>query len=110
MQYVDHFNSLKCVQRRQAASYFAKASVHLGNWELLDLFLKDTPDQRDRFHVLTAFSCLHKQQYSEVDSWVDKGFSLLASRPITFWADSQHIYRNTMIVCQELVEVLEMTN
>jgi len=53
---------------------------------------------------------LHQKKYDNVDKIVNDAFSLLASRPINLWADNQQIHIETMLVTQQLVEILEMKN
>lgn len=108
MSYVNVFKKLKLHEKRSVAQCFAEAALHLGNWDILDEALKNAPDDSTRCNALSALNALHKNRFADVDQYVQKGFSLIASRPITFWADNQQIHRDTMLACQELVEILEM--
>ena len=51
---------------------------------------------------------MHQKKYDNVDKIVNDAFSLLASGPINIWVDNQQIHIETMLVAQQLVEILEM--
>ena len=74
-------------------------------WDKLDLALQSSLDDSLRRAALQAISALHQKKYDKI---VNDAFSLLASRPINLWADNQQIHIETMLVTQQLVEILEM--
>lgn len=108
MSYFDIFKDLQLHQKRVVSQSFAEAALHLGKWDVLDAILRNSPDDSTRCNALSALNALHRNKFNDVDAFVEKGFSLIASRPITFWAENQQIHRDTMLACQELVEILEM--
>ena len=114
------FISLDQQQKIKVAPFFAEAALHLSRWKDLDEALKFAPDDSIRCRVLNGILTLHNQFNSNtpeydvnhinslIDDLLTKSFSLIASRPISFWSDNQHIHPDTFIACQELVEVFEM--
>ena len=108
--YIDTFNSMSLSSQRSAAPYFANAMMHLRKWPELDKALASAPDDSLRCSALSAISALHSKRYDEVDKIVNGAFSLLASRPIMLLTDNQQINSDTMLVAQQLVEILEMKN
>ncbi|OHT15244.1 PIKK family atypical protein kinase [Tritrichomonas foetus] len=108
MSYYETFRKLKTHQKKRVASYFAEACLHLNNWSSLTDVLQYSPEDSSRCISLMALNALHQKDFKMADFYVNKGFSLLASRPITFWSDNRQIHRDTMIACQELIEISEM--
>ena len=104
------FTKLNLSGQRKTSAYFANAMMHLRKWDELDLALQSSPDNSLRCAPLRAISALHQKKYDNVDKIVNDAFSLLASRPINLWADNQQIHIETMLVAQQLVEILEMKN
>lgn len=102
------FKELSIAQRRNLTPYFGQAAYHLGDWSSLEEILKSQPDDSVRCMTLSALSDLYKGDYSRVDERIEQAFSLLASRPITFWADNQKIHKTTMLFAQQLIEVSEL--
>lgn len=108
MSFFCKFRELKLHQKLLISPCFAEAALHLGSWDLLKESLEYAPDDSARCISLKAILALHNKDYTSVDKLVQNGFSLLASKPITFWGDNQQIHRETMLSCQELVEISEM--
>ncbi|OHT09569.1 PIKK family atypical protein kinase [Tritrichomonas foetus] len=108
MELQSEFSQLEVQQKRIAAPYFAEAALHLGRWDDLAHALKFAPDDSWRCRVLSSVVALHNEEYDKVDSQISTSFSLLASRPVAFWADNQQIHQGTMLACQELIEISEM--
>ncbi|EAY01129.1 PIKK family atypical protein kinase [Trichomonas vaginalis G3] len=104
------FKTMQLADQRTTAPYFANAMMHLRRWDELDDALQPAPEDSMRCFSLKAISALHMKKYDIVDRIIDNAFSLLASRPITLWADNQQIHTDTMLVAQQLVEILEMKN
>ncbi|OHT10537.1 PIKK family atypical protein kinase [Tritrichomonas foetus] len=108
MDFHDDFEKLKVQQKQQLAPFFADAALHLSEWDKLHSALKYASDDSWRCCVLSALSALHYKDFESVKRITNQTFSLLASRPMTFWADNHQIHRETMLECQELIEVIEM--
>ncbi|OHT00556.1 PIKK family atypical protein kinase [Tritrichomonas foetus] len=108
MELYDTYTKLPSQHQCQCSQYFAEAAMHLGRWDVLDETLKVAPDDNERIGVIQAINELHKGNFDEATKIVNKCFSLLASRPITLWADNQQIHKNTMLIAQELMEVEEL--
>lgn len=92
----------------QAAQYFAEASMHLGQWEVLDEILKSAPDDNERVLIISAINEIHKGNFDQSNDIIERGFSLLASSPITLWSDNQQINQKTMLIAQEFMEITEL--
>ena len=90
------------------ASYFAEASMRTGKWKQLDYTLRYAPADSVICKIFSAMSALQKRDYKLVDDYIENGFSLLASKPVAFLADNQQIQHETMLQCQQLVEISEM--
>ena len=105
---IDRFKQLRRHDKAIIAEDFAEAALHMKDWDALDAILEGSPDDSLRCNVISALSAIHREDWKAVDHCIEKGFSLLASRPLTFWSDSHQIHRDTMLACQELVEVSEM--
>ena len=95
-------------QQRDVSEYFASAAFNVGQWDVLDEVLKYAPNYSFRSTTLSALNALHKGDFDEAEACVNKGFLLLASKPITFWGENQRIRRDTLLSCQQLVEIQEM--
>lgn len=109
LEYYSVFKSeLTRNQQRDVSEYFASAAFNVGRWDILDDVLKHAPNYSFRSTVLSALNALHKGDFEETESFVNKGFWLLASKPITFWGENQRIRRDTLLSCQQLVEIQEM--
>ena len=108
VSYIDYFQLLTTHQKKTVSVYFAEASMHLSNWDLLDDVLKYSPEDSLRCITLMAINSLHKQNFAKAEEYIENGFSLIASRPMSFFSESQEIQRETMFQCQELIEILEM--
>ena len=108
MSYASHFGSLKSHQKREVAGYYAEAAMHMGRWDMLEESLKYAPDDSSRCIALEVLNCVRKRDIAKVEENLRRGYSLLASRPITFWGDNQKINPDTMRAAQELVELDEM--
>lgn len=108
MSYSKHFDSLKSHQKLQVAAYYAEAAAHLGKWDFLEESLKYSPDDSSKCIALQVLNSVRKKDFVNVNANLVKGYSLLASRPITFWGDNQKINPDTMKAAQELVELDEM--
>ena len=108
VNYLGAFRKLDLAGQRKTASYFANAMMHLRKWDELDETLKSAPDDSLRCAALSAISALHNKNFESVDSIINNAFSLLASRPISLWADNLQLNTDTMLVAQQFVEILEM--
>lgn len=108
MEFHDDFLNLELQQKQNLALFFADAAFHLNQWESLEEILHYASDDMWRVCVLQALVALHNKDFEKVDNVIQKCLSLLVSRPMTFWADNQQIPRETMLECQELIEVIEM--
>ena len=108
MKLFDVYMKLPSQHQCRCSEYFAEAAMHLGKWDSLEETLKVAPDDNERIAVISAINEIHKGNYDEASQIVNKCFSLLASRPITLWADNQQIHRKTMLIAQELMEVEEL--
>ena len=95
-------------QQRDVSEYFALAAFNVGDWDVLDDVLQYSPNYSFRSTILSALNSLHRGDFAEAEGFVDKGFWLIASTPITFWGENQRIRRDTMLSCQQLVEIQEM--
>ncbi|OHT14099.1 PIKK family atypical protein kinase [Tritrichomonas foetus] len=102
------FNSIKKHQKQEVSQFFAQAAMYLGKWTELDNILQYSPINSSDCNMLIALNCLHKHDWNGVDKYVTHGFSLLASRPITFWEEDQRIIKETMMKAQQLIEINEM--
>ena len=107
METIDYYSKLTKTQRRELASYFGNAAYTLERWDDLDKILQSKPDDSIRVMVLQALNEIRKGNY-DVDKIITNAWSVLASRPITFWADNQQIHKDTMLTAQQIVEVLEI--
>lgn len=108
MEFHNDFMNLQLEQKENLALYFADASFHLNQWDKLEETLNFASDDLWRVCVLQALNALHNRDFEKVDHVLSKSLSLLVSRPMTFWADNEQIPRETMLECQELIEVFEM--
>ena len=108
IEYKGYFKRLTTEMKRDVASYFAEANLHEGLWSDLTDCLCYTPDDSARAGVLLALRDIHSGQYEKTEKTIEKVFSLLASRPIKFWTDHQQIHVDTVLACQELVEIHEI--
>lgn len=108
MSYYDVFKRLKIHQKKQLATHFSEACLHLKDWESLSDILQYSPDDSSQCIALIALNALHQGDFEKAESYVEKGFSLIASRPITFWTENKTVRRNTMLDCQNLIEINEM--
>ncbi|OHT08492.1 PIKK family atypical protein kinase [Tritrichomonas foetus] len=102
------FKELRVLDKFRVAQFFAEAAMHLGQWDVLDETLKSAPDDNERVLAISAINAIHRGQHQLASSIVQRGFSLLASRPITLWTDNQQIHQNTMLIAQELMEIEEL--
>ena len=108
IDHIEYFRTLKSHQKMKLAVNFGKAALQTGRWDLVELTLKYMPDDSVPGMALKAMNAIHKGNVEMVDGFIDKGFSLLASRPITFLADNQRVHPETMQMAQTLVEICEM--
>ncbi|KAK8841294.1 hypothetical protein M9Y10_027497 [Tritrichomonas musculus] len=108
MEYIDDFNKLEIQNKRIVASFFAEAALNLGKWDQLSEILKYTPEDNWICSVLLALNTLHNKEFDKIDEIIKKAFSFMASKPATFNADNQQIHQQTMLACQELIEVCEI--
>ncbi|OHS98186.1 PIKK family atypical protein kinase [Tritrichomonas foetus] len=102
------FQSLKSHQKRDVSIYFSEAALHSGRWDILEETLKHAPDDSTRVCAMKALNAVYKRDLEAVDENIFYGFSLLASRPITFWIENQKIHPKTIKIAQELIEIGEM--
>ena len=108
LEYKGYFKTLNTEMKREVAGYFAEANLHQGMWSDLTETLRYAPDDSARLGIISALADIHSGQYSKAEKTVDQVFSLLASRPIKFWTDHQRIHNDTVVTCQELVEIGEI--
>lgn len=108
MDYKPYFDGLKPHKKRQVAVYYAGAALHLGQWDTLEEILQYAPDDSTRCNALKVLNYVHKRNVDNVQANLERGYSLLASRPITFGGNNQQIHRDTIKAAQELVEICEM--
>ena len=108
LSFLPVFNNQSRQVKQKVAKLFAEAALHLGKWDSLDYVLSYAPHGSFSCNMFTALSALHNHEWEKVDECLAKGFSLLASRPISFWDDEQRIHRNTMLAAQKLIELHEM--
>ena len=102
------FTSLNVHRKEKVAPYFAAAAMRLGHWDVLSKVLEFAPRDNLSCICLAALNALHEKQYDKVDDYVNQGFILIASSSIAFLADNQQIQHDTMVTCQELVEISEI--
>ncbi|OHS94749.1 PIKK family atypical protein kinase [Tritrichomonas foetus] len=108
INFIEVFKILRSHQKRAVSIFFSEAALHVGRWDILEETLKYSPDDSTRGNALKALNAIHKKDVKTVDECILRGFSLLASKPITFWADNQRVHPETMQAAQELVEISEM--
>ena len=104
----DAFEKQKKYIKQNVSQYFAEAAIHLGKWKQLSHILDYSSLGSIDSCLLNALNSIHNNDWEKVDFYVDHGFSLLASHPITFWEDKQRINREMMIQSQHLIEIKEM--
>ena len=102
------FKELRGREKLNVAQFFAESAMHLGQWDVLDETLKSAPDDNERVLIISAINAIHRGEFSKASAIVERCFSLLASRPISLWADNQQIHQNTMLIAQELMEIEEL--
>ena len=108
LENIGTFNTLNRTQKRELSPLFGQAAFHLEQWDELEKILVTKPDDSVRCKLMTAIASIHSGDLEPVDEIINSGFSLLASRPVTFWADNQQINKTAMLYSQQLVEVLEL--
>ena len=107
IQQIDHYSTLSRSDKRELTSYFGNAAYTLGKWDKLDEVLESKADDSVRGMVLQALNEIRKGNY-DIDQIITNAWSVLASRPITFWGDNNQIHKDTMLTAQQIVEVLEI--
>lgn len=110
IDHFDEFDALETAQKRQIAPFFAEAALHLNKWDQLKKVLWFSPNDSVRCQILKALLLLHEQNYDALSSLINNTFSLIASRPISYWAENQLVHRDIVLQCQELIELEEMKN
>ena len=108
---LDHHNEymkLDRTMKTNLASDFAEAALLLGKWETLEKSLEFISHNSSRGNIIEALCALHNGDWKKVDECITHGFSLLASKPITFWSEHQTLHQETIIAAQKLVEIGEM--
>ena len=108
LSFLPVFDQQPIQMKHHVSKFLAAAALHLGQWESLDHVLNYAPQGSFSCNMFTALSALHKHDWAKVNECFEKGFSLLASRPISFWDDEQRMHRNTMLAAQKLIELQEM--
>lgn len=108
LDYLPDFYDLTLVDKRSLSPIFCQACFYLEKWDELNKILEFQPADSIRCVILSCFNKLHIGDFDAVDKLITNAWSILASRPITFWASNQQIHRETMIYTQQLVEVLEI--
>ncbi|OHT13665.1 PIKK family atypical protein kinase [Tritrichomonas foetus] len=110
MKFYETFKNLKIHQKLQVSSYFAEAAMKLGQWDTLNDILQYSPEDSFICKMMAAMMALHNHENDSVENFIEEGFSLIASRPINFISDNQQVHQETILQCQKLVEILEMTH
>lgn len=108
MEYNEVFGGLPIAERRSIVPIFANGMILLNRWKELDEALKIAPDDSLRCLSLKAINQIHKGDYDAVTTTIDQAFSVLASRPISLWADKMQIHQMTQLFAQQFIEILEM--
>ncbi|EAX94604.1 PIKK family atypical protein kinase [Trichomonas vaginalis G3] len=101
------FDQMNRSVKRELAPYFSRAAFSLGKWDILEEVSQYNPDDNIHMMLLDALQDIKKGNY-DIDQKITNCWSTLASRPITFWADNLQIHRETMLIAQQIVEVLEI--
>ncbi|EAY17524.1 PIKK family atypical protein kinase [Trichomonas vaginalis G3] len=103
--FVNHQDrQLKC----QVAPYFAEASMHLQKWDDIKQIRDYTNEDSLKNILVNALFSLHEKNYEEVDGLIEKGLSLIASKPISFWSQYQQLQDEIVLNAQKLVELHEL--
>lgn len=119
---IDLYNTFEIQQRSvksQAAPIFAEAALRLGNWDMLEDILQYSPAGDFKCNIISALVGIHQCQTccyindniacdDDVKKLIEHGFSLIASRPFSFWAEHQKVHQEIILEAQKLVEIDEM--
>ncbi|EAY20688.1 PIKK family atypical protein kinase [Trichomonas vaginalis G3] len=115
IDFTDEFEKQQRSIKTQSSPLLAEAALHLGKWDMLEQFLEFSPEDNFHCNIMIALHGLHTylgerspEQYQKISSCIDHGFSLIASRPFSFWAEHQKVHKEIVLQAQKLVEIEEM--
>ena len=92
-----------------ASEYIAQAAFQTHHWEILDEIIKQySPKHSLKCSILHALSSINHNKYDKINYYINTGFENLASKPLTFWGDRHRVRTDTLLHCQQLMEILEL--
>ncbi|KAK8900470.1 hypothetical protein M9Y10_002797 [Tritrichomonas musculus] len=94
--------------QRDVGEFFANAAYNSRNWDILTDILKYAPKSSIECLILSALNCIHSHNYEKVDDYINQGFELLASKPLATWTGSHGHHAETLLNCQQLMEIHEI--
>lgn len=108
IKYLPQFEQSSRSFKSSTAHYFAEALLHLGSWDKLSKVIGYASADSQRVNAISGLLAIYNRNYKQLDDIILSGFSLLASRPINFWAEHMKLNRDIIIAAQRLVELDEM--
>lgn len=107
--YITYFNLIDDRQTKiSVAAYLAEATMRLERWDDLRGISEFTIEDNSRNIIVNALKALHDLKFDVVNDYVERGFSLIASKPMAIWSEYQQIQDETVILAQKLVELHEI--